>query len=703
MNVAVLFTLSASPALLLGLGLGTVANAVEAELSVDLTESVEILANRADETTEDSFLDAQTVGERDEVIAVEESTEGDETLEPDPVNPETQPSSLPPADTAATDLRVGGRFTVGHSSSSAGTDGFTNLGGFIPLWQTPGQNVIFLEGGLRLDNGGHLGGNAVLGYRQHLGEQDRTLGGYVAFDNRNTGQASFNQLGFGVETLSETWDLRLNGYVPVGHSRQLIDSQGSTPEMVGSTPRFEGNSLFFDPVLQNQVANTYQTALGGFDIEAGGRLLQFANGGDLRAYVSPYYLNGPGIDSTFGIRGRLAVQPRPGIKLGVGAQYDEVFGSHLFGSVQLSLPGGSGFRGRTPAEQRVARLAAPMERIPTVRVDVQQELLVNQFVEGQPILGLNPETGAPWVFIHVADNGNSDGSIESPFGNLADAIAVAQSDGNQIIYVRTGNTPYQGNVTIPDNVQLWSTGLVQTINTQMGTVTLPESGTGVLPVVLGDLTPGAGSEVWGFVELSWLGNIAFLGDVPATSADLANAQILITNGPGSTSLATGAYRDFLDLELLDLATLVPFSVPTRGSAVQLRVTAPMDSTPSLTWNFLTNEHNRRYGLFQALLDPARNDYGFITVGGSAFLEALADVNAVASNPSTAGLGFTWDTGLHLFDGFEASYGNGFVVGLGVVDVNQRLLRPELNSGLFINGITLPISTTPLTGTADGVK
>lgn len=694
MNVAVLFTLAASPALLLGLGLGTAANAVEDELSVGLADGVEIVSTSAEdssESPEDSVFDAQSSESGDLGVAADESMEIDETEEPATLEAAVDQLSLPMTDTAATDLRVGGRFILGHSSSSAGTDGFTNLGGFIPLWQTPGQNVVFLEGGVRLDNGGHLGGNAVLGYRQHLGEQDRTLGGYVAFDNRNTGQASFNQLGFGVETLSETWDLRLNGYVPVGHSRQLIDSQGSTPEMVGSTPRFEGNSLFFDPVLQNQVANTYQTALGGFDIEAGGRLLQFANGGDLRAYISPYYLNGPGIDSTFGIRGRLAAQPRPGLNLGVGAQYDEVFGSHLFGSVQLSWPGGPGGRVRTPEEQRVARLGASTERIPTIKVDVQHELLVNQFVEGQPILGINPETGEPWLFIHVAANGNSDGSIESPFSTLADAIAVAQSDGNQIIYVRTGNTPYQGNVTIPDNVQLWSTGLVQTINTQMGTVTLPESGTGVLPVVLGHLTPGAGSEVWGFVELSWLGNIAFLGDVPATSADLANAQILITNGPGSTSLVTSAYRDFLDLELFDLATLVPFSVPTRGSAVQLRVTAPMESTPSLTWNFLTNEHNRRYGPFQAFLDPARNDYGFITVGGSAFLEALADVNAVAGNLSTAGLGFTWDTGLHLFDGFEESYGTGFVLGLGVVDVNQRLIRPELNSGLFINGITLPFS------------
>ncbi|WP_156119717.1 inverse autotransporter beta domain-containing protein [Leptolyngbya sp. KIOST-1] len=577
---------------------------------------------------------------------------------------EAQTVDTPSIETLASPPTIRGRFNLGHNSSSAGADGLTQFGGFVPLWQVPGHNVVFLEGSLLLQNSGNLGGNAVLGYRQQLPEQNRTVGGYVAFDNRNTGQASFNQLGFGVETLGETWDLRLNAYLPVGTARQLIESQTSTLGAMSGTARFQGNSLFFDTALQNQVTNTYQAALGGMDIEVGGRLLQFANGGDLRGYISPYYLSGPGVSGTFGIRGRLSAQPSPGLELGMGVQHDEVFGTNLLGSVRLSLPGGPGRSAASPEEQQVARLGAPLERSSTIKVDVQNEVLDSQLIQGEPILALNPATGQPWFFIHVVGDGNGDGSIESPLGNLSNAVAVAQPDGNHIIYVRVGNVAYQGNLTVPDNVRLWSTGPQQQLDIAgLGSVNLPESGAGALPVVLGELIPGNSSQVFGFVELIPLGNVTLNGAIPASDANLSNLQAQLSNNGQPVS----ALETFLELAPGELNGLGLGTV-TQGSALKIRITAPVESTAAFGWNFLTSESTPE-GFY--------NDFSFVSVSGNA-LQSLADTNFGTFTPTSVP-GFNEETGSQTFS-FGSNYPNGLTFSIGVVDVGDTSVR----SGLLLN-------------------
>lgn len=647
MKNAVSLIAAASPVLLISLGALQSANAFEEEI---ITAEVEVF-----EESSQIILDA-TEG------TISES-ESDEALVTDS---SSGAKTAPLPDATAPPLNVRARFNISHSSSSAGADGLTQFGGFTPIWQTPGHDIVFLESGLLLDNGGQLGGNAVLGYRQYVPGQNRTLGGYVSLDNRNTGQAAFNQMGFGVETLGETWDLRLNAYLPLGNSRQLVNSQVSTSTTIGDVSRFQGNSLFFDPVSQNQVTNTYQTALGSFDVEVGTRLLRFSNGGDLRGYISPYYLSGPGISGTFGIRGRLSAQPSTGLDLGIGLQHDEVFGTNVFGSVRVNFPGTPGRSAASTEEQLVARLGSSVERASTIKVDVQNELLVNQFVEGQPILAVNPDTGAPWFFIHVADNGNSDGTVESPFGAISDAVAVAQSDGNQIIYVQVGNNPYLGNLTIPDNVRLLSIGPLQQIaTTALGQVTLPGSGTGILPVVIGELIPGSGAEVSGFIELISLGNVTFNGVVPASSEGFGSLQaLLVSNGVSVNELET-----FLGVAPGELGTLGSGTV-TQGSTLKIRFTAPVDDSLAFAWNFLNNEG----------VSSFYNDFSFLAINGSS-LQVLADTNFGTFSPSSTP-GFGLETGFQNFS-FGSDYPTGLVFSIGTVDLRDR----AFNSGLIFGGST----------------
>jgi hypothetical protein len=62
----------------------------------------------------------------------------------------------------ATELKVTPRVGIGYTTSGGGYDGFSRLEGFIPLQQTPGSNLTFLEGRLLLDNDANFGGNILL-------------------------------------------------------------------------------------------------------------------------------------------------------------------------------------------------------------------------------------------------------------------------------------------------------------------------------------------------------------------------------------------------------------------------------------------------------------------------------------------------------------------------------------------------------------
>jgi hypothetical protein len=117
---------------------------------------------------------------------------------PSPSTPSTP--AIPTAPYPPIPVRGGASFAsgpgVGYESS------FFGLDGFFPIIQTPGKNLTYVQGRLLLDtNGGNPGGNFALGYRDFDPTTGRILGGYAAFDVRDTGNTTFSQLGAGVEAV----------------------------------------------------------------------------------------------------------------------------------------------------------------------------------------------------------------------------------------------------------------------------------------------------------------------------------------------------------------------------------------------------------------------------------------------------------------------------------------------------------------------
>ncbi|MBT9312859.1 right-handed parallel beta-helix repeat-containing protein [Leptothoe kymatousa] len=410
-------------------------------------------------------------------------------LAQDENNTTTTEDATSEAQTDSSELSVSPRFYINHSSSGGGFDGFTGVEGFIPLDQTPGRNVTYFNGRVNLDNDANFGSNVIFGHRSYSPEDRTIYGGYAAWDVRNTGSETFHQLGVGVEGLGETWDWRINGYLPIGETRQGEGSNGS--QITGVN--FQNNTLLLDVVD----FSNFQSALGGLEAEVGAKIAEFDNGGDLRAFGGVYFLDGEGTDGTIGGRFRAEVRPLESLSLGAGVQFDDIFGTNLLFQVRFGLPlqvARSSDEPQTP-ELLYSRLADPIVRNNAIIIDQQ---VVNDSQAN--VVAVDPTTGTAYTILHVDPTTGAvanAGTFEAPVDSIANAVPLAAS--GDIVYVLAGNAG--GGFTIPDGVQILSVAPVQTITTQFGDTQLPGSGSGSRPVIdsssieLGNNTTLSGFEI----------------------------------------------------------------------------------------------------------------------------------------------------------------------------------------------------------------
>ncbi len=361
---------------------------------------------------------------------------------------------------SAADLRISPRLGVSHHSSGGGYDGVTQLEGFIPLRQTPGENLTFLEGDLRVDNGGHWGGSLALGHRIYDEQNDRIWGGYLAADHRQTDDSSFYQLGVGLESLGEVVDFRINGYLPIGDTSNLLSEQTFDSGNQISTG-FQGHQLMLTNERTRQTTQLWESALGGFDAEVGARVARWKDG-DLRAFGGVYYYGGAHSDDAFGWRLRLEANPNDHLHLGAAIQNDDLFGTNVSVSVGVTWPRIHP-RAQTPEQETVAlRLGEPTVRNPNIIVNQEQEVDTQTDRTERPLM--NPEEERPYRFQHVTlGRKGGDGTFERPFGSVQAALDATRSDGNDVVYIDRGNNSDIPAFTIPNRVQVLSQAPVQVL------------------------------------------------------------------------------------------------------------------------------------------------------------------------------------------------------------------------------------------------
>ena len=130
-------------------------------------------------------------------------------------------------------------------------NGYTTLEVFLASDPNLWAAMPFLDLRGHVFNNGQGALNTGIGVRGMCG--CRAYGANVYYDYRTTHRKSYNQIGVGLETLGSLWDVRINGYFPVG------DTVSSGYDLQFDS--FQGNSLL--------VNRKFQYAMTGFDAEAG--------------------------------------------------------------------------------------------------------------------------------------------------------------------------------------------------------------------------------------------------------------------------------------------------------------------------------------------------------------------------------------------------------------------------------------------------
>ncbi|MBT9318035.1 beta strand repeat-containing protein [Leptothoe spongobia] len=410
-----------------------------------------------------------------------------------------------PTETGAAALRLQPFFNLNYNEG-AGFRGFSSFGGFLPVFQTPGQNVTFIDGRVSVDNTGDFGGGLQAGYRGLLNES--TIGGaYAGLDARSTGDRTFTQVGLGTELLGENWDLTFNANLPLDNARQVVAS-----DTQAINPQFVGNQLAFDEQQVDQI----QAAVTTVSLDGGLELFDFGERSSLWGRGGVYYLGGEASQNSLGIRASLDYRVQNNLRVGLGVQNDGVFGTNAVFSVSALL-GAPAKRPSDTEENSQARLwaraAEPIARTNTVLVEDRTDVSILE----ASIIAINPDTNQAFVFHHVDPTTGAAiaaGTFEAPLDTIANATTIATANADNIIYVQAGDAG--GAFTLPDGVDVRSVGPTQLLNTQFGEVILPGSGSGNLPTVSGTATIGNNTLVSGL------------------AIDPAGADGILANGEGIT-------------------------------------------------------------------------------------------------------------------------------------------------------------------------
>ncbi|QDT25337.1 hypothetical protein Enr10x_06320 [Gimesia panareensis] len=426
---------------------------------------------------------------------------------------------------------VGYRYQAGDTIGRVG--GLSSFDAFFPLLEGEDSDwLTFIDARLLLGDDNHnLGSNIGLGARQYLPEYQRTIGGYIYYDTRDAGYANFGQVSGGIETLGDIWDARLNWYVPTGTTRKQYATSHINS---GGSYQFIGHYLY-----GGTFTRYFQAAMTGLDMEAGAKF--YTNDYmDLRAYAGWYHFQASGSKQAWGWKSRVESRISDMVSLNLSVQNDRVFDTTVNFAVGIQWPSITGLRNGPRSDLKAwDRLGESPERLRAI-------VVANQEVQ-DPNGGMliNPATGNPYYFMHVASGGNSDGSYEDPYATLAAAFADPRTQAGDLIVYDHLTGSETGDFVLAPNTQVLSEGPTQFINTNIGSIQLPGSGTGINPDITGSFTLNNGSVLSGFdittttgssIIANGVGNIRVANNtILNTTVSSAYPAISLSNLTGSVT------------------------------------------------------------------------------------------------------------------------------------------------------------------------
>lgn len=383
-------------------------------------------------------------------------------------------SALPPAV-----ITLGGRASVDDN------DGFLDV-----LAPAIGSDSTFLF----LNPKASLGENAVneenvgLGLRRLVLDEHLIIGVNAFYDSReSSSRFRYDQLGLGVELMTDWVDARANYYLPDQGDRNIVASQETQETSISS------ETTFSDPFFtKHKIAETgttvtttkvtthhfdqFEQALEGMDFEVGFKIPVISNIAQTRVFGGYYYYNSPFGEDLRGFKARVEVRATPGVILDAEWYEDqELHGSDYYVGVRVRLPFDIGnlLRGKNPFEgsgEYFRRGAQPLKTRMTDMVmrdlDVISEK--SKFIENPAKKAVQTTVEENQFNITLLDDitfvdgdnasGRENGTFENPFNTIQEGVSNAF--GGKYVYVSDAASSYKENVTLTDSVKLWGSGCV---------------------------------------------------------------------------------------------------------------------------------------------------------------------------------------------------------------------------------------------------
>jgi hypothetical protein len=393
----------------------------------------------------------------------------------------------------------------------------------LDLFVAPGKDfhswLPFLDARMHVFNNGQPALNAGLGLRYKTSSWVYGLNSY--YDYRKTHRLHYNQLGLGFEALSKKWDIRANGYIPVGKLK---------------SKNFQLQFSHFQDHFA-MLSSKKEFAMYGAHLESGYHIKDREKM-SLYAALGPYCFYNEGKNAAGG-QARINASFYDYLKIEVSGSYDPVFKWIGQGQAGIMISFGSKSK-KTVKEQTPCYRQNVITERSLQNVDREEIVVLDR--KKYKTIAKDPSTGDSWYFYFVNNTSSSLGSAESPYPTLAQAQNASKP--GDIIYVYSGSgAAYDvgpSGFALQENQKLWGSATDQDLSTTLGDVIIAAQS-----LVMPTLT-GGGSDV-SIVNLSNKNDVAgihFNGNGVCDSGILGgNSNLSVVDANIHNNYFDGEYQD----------------------------------------------------------------------------------------------------------------------------------------------------------------
>lgn len=290
--------------------------------------------------------------------------------------------------------------------------GYSTLDYYLTTQMNKLECLLNLRG--HLFNNAKAAGNAGLGFRYSLNEDASRIGANVYYDFRDTKHFFASQIGTGLEWLSKSVDLRLNGYLPVGKQKNFQSHrfQTFTGNTILNREKFTAALPCIEGEIGTQLANPFYFAVGSYYLFR----------------ETSHHLH---VGQALGVKARFDVDIGEYFSAGAFVSYDSLYKTRAQGYVALNIPLGPWKSMKDVTCQYEKRRIVRNEIIPLKSKKTSRTPFTN---------GRNETTQI--VFVNNLAAPLGDGTFERPFNTLK--AAEAHSKPGDVIYVFPGDGTANG-------------------------------------------------------------------------------------------------------------------------------------------------------------------------------------------------------------------------------------------------------------------